>query len=125
MQKALIKTKLHLQLGALKEEFNLSWEYKPCTRKPVFVFYSTKCEDCWTTMEDSSHESFQGSQLLILHKRCNYGFSLTGKQYKMKEHREKSPIPFFLCTSLSLTYLLHNSMSKELFGKALKCKKKK
>ena len=47
---------------------------------------------------------------------------LTGKQYKMKEHREKSPIPFFLQTSLSLSYLLHNSMLKELFGKALKCK---
>ena len=27
---------------------------------------------------------------------------LTGKQYKMKEHTEKSPIPFFLQTSLSL-----------------------
>lgn len=43
----------------------------------------------------------------------------------MKEHREKSPIPFFLQTSLSLSYLLHNSMLKELFGKALKCKNKK
>ena len=50
---------------------------------------------------------------------------LTGKQCKMKEHREKSPIPFFLQTSLSLSYLLHNSMLKELFGKALKCKNKK
>jgi len=27
---------------------------------------------------------------------------LNGKQYKMKEHREKSPIPFFIQTSLSL-----------------------
>jgi hypothetical protein len=43
----------------------------------------------------------------------------------MKEHREKSPIPSFLQTSLSLFYLLHNSMLKELFGKALKCKNKK
>jgi len=50
---------------------------------------------------------------------------LTGKQYKRKEHREKSPIPFFLQTSLSLSYLLHNSMLKELFGKAIKCKKQK
>ena len=50
---------------------------------------------------------------------------LTGKQYKMKEHCEKSPIPFFLQTSLSLSYLLHNSMLKEIFGKALKCKNKK
>ena len=50
---------------------------------------------------------------------------LTGRQYKMKEHREKSPIPFFLQTSLSLSYLLHISMLKELFGKALKCKNKK
>jgi len=43
----------------------------------------------------------------------------------MKEHREKSPIPFFLQTSSSLSYLLYNSMLKELFGKALKCKNKK
>ena len=52
----------------------------------------------------------------------------------MKEHGEKSPIPFFLQTSLSLSYLLHNSMLKELFGnkkqeelfgKALKWKNKK
>ena len=49
---------------------------------------------------------------------------LTEKQYEMKEHREKSPIPFFLQTSLSLSYLLHNSMAKELFGKALKFKNK-
>ena len=40
----------------------------------------------------------------------------------MKEHREKSPIPFFLQTSLSLSYLFHNSMFKGLFGMVLKCK---
>ena len=68
-------------------------------------------------MEDSSQESFQGSQLPILHNGCSYG-------YKRKEYREQSPIPFFLQTSLSLSYLLHNSMLKELFGKAL-CKNKK
>ena len=65
-----IKTKLHLQLGSLKEEFNPTWEYKPCTTIPVF--YSTRCED-WTTMEDTSQESFQGSQLPILHMGCSYG----------------------------------------------------
>ena len=64
------RTKLHLQLGALKEEFNPSWEYKPCTAIPVF--YSTRCED-WTAMEDTSQESFQGSQLSILHMGCSYG----------------------------------------------------
>ena len=52
-----IKTKLHLRLGSLKEEFNPSWEYKPCTMIPVF--YSTRCED-WTAMEDTSQQSFQG-----------------------------------------------------------------
>ena len=41
--------------GELKEEFNPSWEYKPCTTIPVF--YSTRCED-WTAMEDTSQESF-------------------------------------------------------------------
>ena len=34
-------------------------------------------------------------------------------------------IPFFLQISLSLSYLLRNSMLKELFGKTLKCKNKK
>jgi len=43
----------------------------------------------------------------------------------MKEHREKSPIIIYLQTSLSFSYLLHNWMAKELFGKALKCKNKK
>ena len=52
-------TKLCKNVGALKEEFNPSWEYKPCTTIPVFS--STRCED-WTAME----ESFQGSQLPIL-----------------------------------------------------------
>jgi len=42
----------------------------------------------------------------------------------MKEHREKYPIPFFLQTSLSLSYLLHISMFKGLFGKVLKGKNK-
>jgi len=62
--------KLQLQLGALKEEFIPSWEYKPCTTIPVF--YSNRCKD-WTAMEDSSRESFQGSQLPILHMGCSYG----------------------------------------------------
>ena len=67
---AQIKTKLHLKLGALKEEFNPSWEYKPCLRIPVF--YSTRCED-WIATEDTCQESFQGSQLPILHIGCSYG----------------------------------------------------
>ena len=65
-----LKTKLHLQLGALKEEFNPLWEYKPCSTIPVF--YSTRCEN-WTAMVYTSQETFQGSQLLILHKGCSYG----------------------------------------------------
>ena len=43
----------------------------------------------------------------------------------MKENREQSLIPFLLQTSMSLFYLLHNSMSKELFVEALKCRNKK
>ena len=68
-------------------------------------------------------ESFQGSQLPILYKGQSYGFSLiplTGKQYKMKEHREQSPIPCFLQTSLSLSYLLHNSDVERTIWKGLK-----
>ena len=40
-------------------------------------------------------------------------------------HLYNYDIPFFLQTSLSFSYLLHNLMLKELFGKALKCKNKK
>ena len=41
------------------------------------------------------------------------------------ENSEQSLIPFFLQTSLSLFYLLHKSISKELFGEALTCRNKK
>ena len=58
---AYIKTKFHLQLGALKEKFNPSWEYKPCTM--ILVFYSTGCEEWtedWTAKQDSPQEGFTG-----------------------------------------------------------------
>ena len=90
-------TKLHLQLGSLKEEFNPLWEYKPCTTIPVF--YSNRCED-WTTMEDTSQ-----SRAFRDH---NSPFCILGAVMQ-----------------LSLSYLLHNLTLKELFGKALKCKNKK
>ena len=57
-----IKTKLHLQLGSLKEEFNTSHAQR-------YRFFS---ED-QTAMEDTSQQSFQGSQLPILHMGCSYG----------------------------------------------------
>ena len=78
----------------LKKEFNPSWVFKPCTAcTTIPVFYLTRCED-WTAMEDSSQESFQGSQFPILHKGCDYGVSLiplAGKQYKMKAHNPLYP----------------------------------
>ena len=90
-----LKTKLHLQLGALKEEFNPSWEFKPCTTIPVF--YSTRGLDWhgrYLSRELSGittpHFAY-GVQLWV-----NSLIPLTGKQYKMKEYREKSTIPFFL-----------------------------
>ena len=43
-----------------------------------------------------------------------------GKSIIKKDNREQSPIHFLLQTSLSLSYLLHNSDVKKLFGKALK-----
>jgi len=45
--------------------------------------------------------------------------------FNKKENREQSPIPFLLKPSLSLSYLLHNSMSQELFGEASKRRNKK
>ena len=45
--------------------------------------------------------------------------------FNKKENREQSPIPFLLKPFLSLSYLLHNSMSQELFGEASKRRNKK
>jgi len=108
----------------MKEEFNPSQEYKPRTTIPVF--YSTSCED-WTAMEDSSQESFQGSQLPILVKGSSYGSSLiplTGKQYKRNTGRNplypSSYKPPYLSPTCSTT-----QCQTKLFGKALKCKNKK
>ena len=78
-------------------------------------------------MEDSSQESFQGSQLPILDKGCSYGFSLiplTGKQYKMKEHRDPLYPSSYKSPYLSPTCSTTQCQTK-LFGKALKCKNKK
>ena len=48
---------------------------------------------------------------------------LTGKQYKLNERKEKSPIPFFLQTSLSLSYLLCNLDVKRNIRKDRKVQK--
>ena len=45
---------------------------------------------------------------------------LIRKNYNIKENREQSLIPFLLQAFLSLSQLLHNSMSKELFREASK-----
>jgi len=45
---------------------------------------------------------------------------LSWKDYNMKDNREQSLVP-----SLSLSYLLHNSMLQELFGEASKPRNKK
>jgi len=75
-------------------------------------------------MEDSSQESFRtyNSSFCIRVAVMVFLNPKTWKEYNKKEHKEQSPIPFLLQTSFSLSYLLHNSMSKSLFGKALKCK---
>ena len=46
--------------------------------------------------------------------------SIYTEDFDKKENREQSLIPFFLQTSLSLSYLLHNLMSQELFGEVSK-----
>ena len=48
-----------------------------------------------------------------------------GIDFNKKENREQSIIPFLLLPSLSFSYQLHNSMSQELFGEALKHRNKK
>ena len=80
--------------------------YKPWTT--ILFFYSTRCQEL-TALEDSSQESFRAQN----------------PQKKYNKKGQQSRIPFLLKTSLYLSYLLHNLMSKELFGKAIKCKNKK
>ena len=50
---------------------------------------------------------------------------LNQKEFNTKENRDQSLVPFLLKTSLPLSYLLHNSMSQELFGEASKRRNKK
>ena len=83
------------------------------------VFYSTSCED-WTAIEDSSLESLRAYNSPFCIRGAVMDFlnpPYLGKSIIKKEHREQSPIPFLLQTSLSLSYLLYNLMSKKLFGK--------
>ena len=47
------------------------------------------------------------------------------KDYNTKDNKEQSLLLFLLQTFFFLPYLLHNSMSKELFGEASKCRNKK
>jgi len=89
--------------------------YKSCTRIPVF--YSTSCED-WTAVEDFSQYGFKAYNSPFCIRGAVMGFlkiPICQKDYISKENREQSLIPFLLQTSLSLSYLLHNSVSKELF----------
>ena len=78
----------------------------------------TSYED-WTALEDSSQWDFKayntpfhirGAVMSFL----RFCYSL--KDYNTKENSEQFLIPFLLQTSLSISYLLHSSMSKELFG---------
>ena len=94
------------------------------------VFYSAGYED-WTAEEDSTWWGFKDYYFQFCISGAVKGFlkiSLNRKDFNMKESRElllKSLIPFLLQTSLSLSYLLHNSMSQKLFGEASKRTNKK
>ena len=52
-------------------------------------------------------------------------FASVIKDFNKKDNKEQSLILFLLQTSLSLSYLLHNSMSKDLFGEASTQRNKK
>jgi len=51
-------------------------------------------------------------------------FPLSRKEYNKEGHQRAIPYTLQPKNILSLSYLLHNLMSKELFGKVLKCKNK-
>jgi len=63
-----------------------------------------------------------------LHKGCSYDFHYFLLLGKSIIEETQTAIPYIVPpTNLfkSLSYLLHNSMSKELFGEASKCRNKK
>ena len=84
------------------------------------IFYLTSCED-WTTVEDSLRWGFKSYNSPFCTRGAFMGFlkvSLSRQDYNTKENRKLSLMPFLLQISLSLSCLLHNSMSKELFEDA-------
>ena len=72
-------------------------------------------------MEDFSQESFQGSQLPILHKGCSYGFSLkcplTWKEYNKEGQQGAKPYTLpttnlLLCPTCSTTRCQKNYLER-------------
>ena len=100
-----LKQKFIFSLVHWKKEFNPMWVNKPCTRILVFLLDQMWGLDChgrflWRELSGLTTSHFaQGVQLWISL------IPLTGKQYKMKEHREQSPILFFLQISYNLSPL--------------------
>ena len=84
------------------------------------MFYSADCDD-WKIPPDGALKRLPTPHFCI--RGAVMGFlkiSLSRKDFKTKENREQSLIPFLLKTFLSLSYLLHYLMSKVLFGEASK-----
>ena len=75
----------------------------------------------WTTVEDPTFKAFKSPFCI---RGAVMGFLNSVKFWKTLTQR-KAGIPFLLQTSLSLSCLLHNSMSQELFEEASKQRNKK
>ena len=84
-----------------------------------------------STTEDSTWSGFKAYNSPFCISGAVMGFlkiPLSRKDLNTKESRKlllKSLKPFLLRTSLIFSYLLHNSMSQELFGEASKLRNKK
>jgi len=68
----------------------------------------------WSIVEDSTWCGFKASNSIFCISSTVMGslIPLSRKDFNKKENKEQSPILFLLKTSLSLSYLLHNSMSQ-------------
>ena len=97
------KTRLHLQLVVTER------------RSITPDGYTSHAQRYRTAVEDSSQWGFKFS----------LKFPWSWKDYNTEDSREQFLIPFLLQTSLFLFFLLHNSMSKEQYGEASKCRNKK
>ena len=94
----------------------------------MFTWLAVRTRLLWKIPPDGAFKAFNSPFCISSAVMGFLRITLSWKDLNMKESREllpKSIIPFLLQTFFSLSYLLHNSMSQDLFGEASKRRNKK